>query len=1067
MTNVMSATNPFDDNFDSGPVDSTLRVNNNNPFDDDPSPGVGGGVGGGAINPFASTDSAGEDTTTLDDDLDVPSGAPVEASWQYLGDLPYRRVPVYNNVRWCDEGQDNSDVLNYGLSAFPRSALQRHPEMLNPTELRELLSSSTITKVVGCPYGGPVASVTLPIVGQTSWFSQTEIRIMTSAGRQLARIDFPLQDMLDRGKYSPSDIMEVGFTDRTTLVILLRDSLCLTYDLSGEPLLPPFHLIPKTGAEGQGFELKHAAVFEGGAAALSIAKQSALVEFLDEHDDPSYFTTAHAGARKILPDTQISDSLGGKGDLIASFCGLVTALPTAAFASEYFYSYSSIAVLPRTRTASRHPEVFLSTSDNSVVVANAATAELKDLDCRSQISSPIVEMTFAPNGRFLACFTEASMLTVISTTFETKVLDFDTSEGSTQPPLEMTWCGEDSVVLHWKNLGVLMVGPYGDWLRFPYENQGNLYLIPEMDCCRVVTDVAVELLQRVPPATALLLRIGSIEPAAMLLDATDAFENGSPASDEAARSITKSGMLMEAIEGCIDAAVREFDITTQQRLLRAASYGMHFAFKDGSKETRSIMGGKFEEVQDGMTLPSPITTKFVATARKLRVLNAVRNPSVGFIMTSSQYDAITPTGVVARLIATNRSALAASVSKYLSLPKAVQLFARASKAAAFVAEKNHLSDSDAAQGAMQIVHETIPSQPSKSVSSSVIRGGYATVAMAANKAGRPGVANLLLMLETSVADKVPALISTGSYADAIAVATSASDADLVFHTIMAYQKHCYMSTQDTGRANQAFMGTVTTKFTKEAFHTLRRYMSTLPDVKEVLNLQLRAQKFTDAGVTMARRALDKRKDMRERLSVLAESSRVFGMGKETAFHKACTDDYLELLKDQEVLRTKYSSPDVAPESSSVAATISSVLRYAAINEREKHRLLTDADKIAKKFRVPDKLLWHTKVKAFAETGQWGNLRTLGDSRAKPPIGFKPFARAAIRGNQSSNEKMRYIERVSDPEERYGLFCEALMWKRALEEAFKMKDEHRIMNVKASCNSPEYQMMADQLLARLA
>lgn len=191
------------------------------------------------------------------------------------------------------------------------------------------------------------------------------------------------------------------------------------------------------------------------------------------------------------------------------------------------------------------------------------------------------------------------------------------------------------------------------------------------------------------------------------------------------------------------------------------------------------------------------------------------------------------------------------------------------------------------------------------------------------------------------------------------------------------------------------------------------------------------------------------------------------MGKETAFHKACTDDYLELLKDQEVLRTKYSSPEVAPESSSVVKTISSVLHFAGTNEREKHRLMTDADKIAKKFRVPEKLLWHTKVKAFAETGQWGNLRTLADSKAKPPIGFKPFARAAIRGHQAANEIMRYIERVSDAEERFCLFCEASMWKRALEEAFKMKDEHRIMTVKASCNNSEYQMMADQLLARLA
>eukprot|EP00980_Cylindrotheca_fusiformis_P019551 scaffold6776_cov124-Cylindrotheca_fusiformis.AAC.6 len=439
MTTAMSSSNPFDDSFDTGPVDTSLRVASN-PFDDNPvlsNSNVN-------INPFASTDSAGEDEeiTTLDDDLAVPSGAPVEASWQYLGDLPYRKVPIYNHVRWGDDGENN-EVLNYGLSAFPKAALQRHPDMLNPNELRELLSSSTITKVVGCPYGGPVAAVTLPIVGQTSWFSQTEIRIMTNAGRQLAKIDFPFPEMMDRGTYSPSDIMEIGFTARTALVIVLKDSLCLTFDLGGDPLLPPFHLLPKTGSDGQGTELIHATVFEGGAAVLSSSKHSAIVEFLDEHDDPTYFSTALSGARKILPDTQLSLEAFGKGDGMPSFCGLVSAFPTAAFASEHFFSYAAIAVLPRTRTASRHPEVFLSTTDNSVVVVNAATAEMKDLDCRSQISSPIVEMTFAPNGRFLACFTESSTLTVISTTFETKVLDFDTSEGSSETPLEMKWCGED------------------------------------------------------------------------------------------------------------------------------------------------------------------------------------------------------------------------------------------------------------------------------------------------------------------------------------------------------------------------------------------------------------------------------------------------------------------------------------------------------------------------------------------------------------------------------------------------------------------------------------------------
>lgn len=450
-------SNPFDDTFAGGPVDTSLRVTTNiNPFDDNANastPGLNPHSTPG-LNPFSSSDldDAGtspddEETTTLDEDnLTAPAGAPVEASWQYLGDLPYRRVPIYSNVRWGDETDaenqtDNNDVLNYGLSAFPKASLQRHPEILNPKELRELLSSSTVTKVVGCPYGGPIAAVTLPIVGQTSWFNQTEIRIMTNAGRQLARIDFPLPEMMDRGTYSPSDIMEIGFTDRTALAIVLRDSLCLTYDLSGNPLLPPFHLLPR--GEGQGTELFHATVFEGGAAVLSTSKHAAIVEFLDEHDDPSYFSTAHVEARTIFPDMPLDVFGEGKGDAIPSFCGLVTPLPTAAFASEQFLSYATIAVLPRTRTANRHPEIFLSTSDNSVVVVNAATTEMKDLNCRARISSPILEMTFAPNGRFLACFTESSMLTVISSSFENKVLDFDTSEGSSQPPLEMKWCGED------------------------------------------------------------------------------------------------------------------------------------------------------------------------------------------------------------------------------------------------------------------------------------------------------------------------------------------------------------------------------------------------------------------------------------------------------------------------------------------------------------------------------------------------------------------------------------------------------------------------------------------------
>lgn len=731
--------------------------------------------------------------------------------------------------------------------------------------------------------------------------------------------------------------------------------------------------------------------------------------------------------------------------------------------SENNLSFVSIAVLARFHTTSRHPDVFLSTSDNSVVVVNTATTEMTDVNCRARIQSPIVSMSFAPNGRFLACFTQNSVLTVISTTFETKVLDFDTSEGSSSPPLDMKWCGEDSVVLHWKKLGVLMVGPYGDWLRFPFDNVENLYIIPEVDCCRVITDHSVELLQRVPPATAALMRIGSIESSAMLLDASDAFDAGSPASDEAARAITKTGLLMEAVETCTEAATKEYDIGMQKRLLKAASYGMHFSYKNPSEA--STMGGSvdYHNPLDDITMPSETAIKFTTAARTLRILNALRDPSVGFILTAAQFDHITATGVVARLVAMKRPALASSISRYLGLPKSVQLFARACKAAAFVASDKANSDAHTAEAAIQIINGNSDQNTTQSGNS----GAYATVALAANRAGRPGVANLLLMLETSVADKVPALIATGSFADAMAVATSARDAEFIFLTLMEYEKSCMAGATDHSAGQHAFIGTVISKFTPEGFNTLRRYLETIPDIKNVMNLLLRAQKSTSAGLAMAKKAMQSDMDPSERLKLLAECSRIYGLGKDTGFHKSCIDDQIELLKDQDILRRKYNNPDVALPGSSVTQTINSVIRAAASNKRESNKLLDDADKIARKFRVPEKRVWHIKVKAFSESEQWPQLRILSDSKTKPPIGYKPFAMAAIRGKQAVGEIMRYVDRVNGAEERYELFCEARLWKKAVDEGLKLRDMRRIANVKSFCDDAEIRKLCDEATGRLA
>ena len=275
---------------------------------------------------------------------------------------------------------------------------------------------------------------------------------------------------------------------------------------------------------------------------------------------------------------------------------------------------------------------------------------------------------------------------------------------------------------------------------------------------------------------------------------------------------------------------------------------------------------------------------------------------------------------------------------------------------------------------------------------------------------------------------------------------------------MEFEKSCGQNIPDATRAQNMYLTTVTTKFPPEAINLLAQYFSSMNDVKHVMNLQIKAQNYAKAGAIIAERALNLPRE-HERLNMLQEASRIFGIGKNATFQKTCTDEYLELLLEQERLRRTYG-PDVTNKTSSVTETIFNVLCYAAVKMRESRKLLAEGEKIAKKFKVPDKRLWHTKIRAFAATDQWTNLRSLSESRTKPPIAFKYFALAVIKKKQSTVEILRYIEKVTDSEERYDLFCEAKFWKRAVEEAKKMDDVNRIMNVRNICNISEIQRLCD-------
>lgn len=218
----------------------------------------------------------------------------------------------------------------------------------------------------------------------------------------------------------------------------------------------------------------------------------------------------------------------------------------------------SMAVLQPHFTSSGQLEVILATNENTVVVVDDKGGQ--DQLLQKKLTAPIVMMAIAPNGRFMACFLANGMLSVMSTGFNKKILDFDTN--STRKPMQMVWCGEDSVLLTWQGF-LLMVGPFGHWLQFPYSGVAH-HVIPESDCVRILTRSTCEILQRVPLATDNIRRIFSTDPAAMLFDAMERFEDGDVKADDSIKSLIEEGTIASAVKSCILAAVAEFDPAAQK-----------------------------------------------------------------------------------------------------------------------------------------------------------------------------------------------------------------------------------------------------------------------------------------------------------------------------------------------------------------------------------------------------------------------------------------------------------------------------------------------------------------------
>jgi len=831
--------------------------------------------------------------------------------------------------------------------------------------------------VCGAPFGGPVALMSTNRKSNEGVEDMKEkILICTSAGYQLAKISWE-----DENK-----IAGMGWTDQELLLTVSDNGGVRVFDINGKQLTQ-FSLLDANSAA---IMLVECHFWGDGIAAISSESHIYVVEGISIQELLS------KGPRRIYT---LRTGLGRDR------------------------SYTSMAIVPPKLTGSGKLEVLIGTSDNSVIVVYDSQPKnvTEDQQLQTKIDAPIVKIAVAPNGRFLACYRADGILTVMSAAFTTKVLDFDAK--SVAPPREIAWCGEDSVVMQWLNTGIVMVGPFGDWLNFPYDHA--IHLVPESDCCRIITGSACELLQRIPAATVGINSVGSTEPAALMFDAMEAFEEGDPKADENIRSIAVANQLPEAVQSCIQAAAGEFDIAQQQNLLKAASYGKAFC-------------------------PDVDPSEFVETARKLRVLNEVRRPVIGIPLTMQQFDMLTAEVLVARLVTRQHHFLALRVCDLLKVRRDGVLIHWASEKVRKMAATNASDDE-----INDVVRKQLDSQQSHV---SVLR-----IAESAYRMGRRRLATLLLNQEQNARDQIPLLLQMNEEALALEKAIASEDTDLIYYTLIRLEERIV---QARGNSVDYFYRIIHNH--PEAANLLKLYQQnkvTADDRTSLHRLLVYSKNYQEAGIAAVNQAFQQRTPA-TKVQFLREGSNLYAQAKECAFFKAITDDELELMEVQRNLEMRLQLANRTQFINlTVMETLEKLIYLALDDELELRTSDAEVSKIVKRFRVSEKALWHLKIRCYSERGNWEMLDRLAMEK-KSPIGYIPFARACIEYDLPVPEIEHYVEKINNLEDKYNLFMELRSFRKAVDVAAKLRDPDRLTDIGRACNDQALERYIHEVLAKL-
>eukprot|EP00210_Caulerpa_lentillifera_P001840 g1769.t1 len=555
----------------------------------------------------------------------------------------------------------------------------------------------------------------------------------------------------------------------------------------------------------------------------------------------------------------------------------------------------------------------------------------------------ITMISVSPSNQLMAVTTDQNNLVALTSDM-IPFLKF--SPPTDHRPSQIGWCGDEFLVLLFDEV-LMLIGSDDEWLTISIDH--DVQLVSEIDSLRIFTTNKHFLLRKVSQSTIDVLSTESDHAGRDLYLARQAYDSQDFEADVFLRGV--KDLLPEAIDACIEVASESIDVPRQRELLKTATYGI--AFASGYPNL-----------------------KMYDTCRKLRILNGIRDPQVGFPMTMAQLNFNSVLVLISRLTNAHHHFLASKICESMELSQDDVL---RHWACARISADGSLTDDEDLKNI--IVDKLTGCKGVK----------YATIATHAQEKGRKGLAKLLLEFEICAADQVPLLLKLAEDERALQSAIESGDTDLVYYTMFSLYKKLALAD-----AVPQFYSKILTH--KQAVQLFLKYCKAkMPDVaKEIYRTSglsdgeagMCLEQALDLALEIPDDPLDEDRiivgnKMEQINSLLKESCSLYTKTKKHDFQSKSCDEYAQLRKVQ--VHVDQSMGRNVLLGLSPVDTIKQCIRL------NNHKA---ADDIRRTFGIPDKHFWWIKLKTLAAKSDWETLETFASSK-KSPIGWEPFIKVSM------------------------------------------------------------------------